>query len=107
MKNCLKLPGYHELIVRNRVDSNRGGVGIFVKESITFTVREDLSVFIPHIFKSIFIEFVQGKKKNMVGIIYKPNTQPKADMDIFSATLLDIIGIINDEKKTLHINGRL
>ena len=76
-----------------------------MKESITFAVREDLSVFIPHILESIFIEFVQGKKKNIVGIIYRPNTQPKADVDIFSATLLDIIGIINDEKKHCTLMG--
>ena len=52
----LSLPGFHELVTRCRDDGSRGGVGLFIKDDIHFKIRDDLSVFIPHIFESIFIE---------------------------------------------------
>ena len=36
------IPGYHLIITRSRQDSYHGGVGLFVKNSINYTVREDL-----------------------------------------------------------------
>jgi hypothetical protein len=56
----LSLPGYHKLISRCREDGPRGGVGLFIKETLNYIIREDISVFIPHIFESVFIEI--GKK---------------------------------------------
>lgn len=104
----LKLPGFHELITRTRDDDNRGGVGLFIKDNINFKVRDDLSVFIPHVFESIFIEISNGSNslsKNIVGIIYRPNTQPRADIDIFSTTLYDIMDLINNERKSCTLMG--
>ena len=104
----LKLPGYHSLITFTRNDDNRGGVGLFVSENITFNVRDDLSVFIPHIYESLFIEIDTSENnhdKNIIGLIYRPNTQPKADIDIFSSTLQDIMDIINNEKKSCLLMG--
>ena len=83
-------------------------VGLFVSENITFNVRDDLSVFIPHIFESLFIEIGTSENnhdKNIIGLIYRPNTQPKADIDIFSSTLQDIMDIINNEKKSCLLMG--
>ena len=45
----LKLPGYHNLLSSCRDDSPRGGVGIFVKDNINYKMRDDISVFIPHV----------------------------------------------------------
>ena len=55
---------------------------MFIKDHINYTLREDLSVFIPHVFESLFIEFGTSKK-TVLGIIYRPNTAPKADIDLF------------------------
>ena len=54
----MRLTGYHNLITRCRDDGYRG-VGIFINDHITYTLRDDLSVFIPHIhvFESVLIEF--------------------------------------------------
>ncbi len=41
----------------------------------------------------------------IVGVIYRPNTQPHADMDVFQTTLHGIMHIINGEKKTGVILG--
>ena len=44
----------YNIIMRCR--NNDGGVGIFIKDSINFKVNEDLSVFIPSVHESLFIE---------------------------------------------------
>lgn len=51
-------------------------------------------------FLSIFVE-VNSKPnmKNIVGVIYRPNSQPKADLDIFMSTFSDLMISINNEKK--------
>ncbi len=104
----LKLPGYHDIITRTREDSNRGGVGLFISSNISFTIREDLSVFIPHIYESLFVE-INSTNKHMetqiVGVIYRPNSQPRADMDIFSTTILEVMDMINSEMKKCIIMG--
>ena len=102
------MPGYHNLINCTRNDDNRGGVGLFACENITFNVRDDLSVFIPHIFESLFIEIGTSENnhdKNIIGLIYRPNTQPKVDIDIFSSTLQDIMDSINNENKSCLLMG--
>ncbi len=104
----LVLPGYHKLIARNRDDDNRGGVGLYIKDTINYHVRNDLSVFIPHVFESIFIEISDNSKScqnKVIGVIYRPNTQPRADLDIFSSTLMDTIDIIESERKHCIIMG--
>ena len=54
----LDIPGYHKLINKNRKGTsvNPGGVGVYIKDSISYTLRKDLSVFIPHIFELLFTE---------------------------------------------------
>ena len=54
-------------------------------------MREDLSIFITHVFESIFFE-VQTNKCNpiIVGVIYRPNSHPRADLHLFMNTILDI-----------------
>jgi hypothetical protein len=41
----------------------------------------------------------ESHKKIIAGVIYRPNTLPRADVDIFSSTLFDIMEIINSEGK--------
>ena len=102
----LKIPGFHNIIAHCRETGSTGGVGLFIKENINYKVRDDLSTFIPHVYESIFIEVVSTSSKNaIVGIIYRPNTQPKADIDVFSQTLYDTMDLINSERKLSVIMG--
>ena len=102
----LQLPGYHELIKTYRDNDNRGGVALFIKDSIHYNIRTDISVFIPNIFETIFVEYEDEKHtRSIIGIVYRPNTPPKADFDIFSANMSDIMEIINKEKKRAIIMG--
>jgi exonuclease III len=95
------IEGYQPIDYRTREDGNdRGGVAMYIKNKIDYKVCNDLSVFIPHIFESLFIELKTNNSDCVIlGTIYIPNTAPKADLDIFLSTLLDLIG------KT-HKNGK-
>ena len=79
------ITGYHPLQfnIRTGSSSERGGVGMYIKDHLDFKHRPDISVFIPHIYESVFIE-LQSKQSNIIiGTIYRPNTAPKAHLDIF------------------------
>ena len=81
-------------------------MALFIKENIQYKIREDISVFIPHIFESLFIEInTHEGNKSIIGVIYRPNTAPKADLDIFTTTLQDIMNIINTERRHSIIMG--
>ena len=96
------LPGYHSLIHKSRENECRGGVGIFVKESIHFEIRQDLSILIPNVIESLFIEYeTYSHKKSIVGVIYRPNTPPKADLDLFITKMNNTLEKIDAEKKKL------
>ena len=102
----IRLPGYHPLVSCCREDGPRGGVGLFIKENINFHIRNDINVFLPHIFESIFLEVRNGTGKNtVIGVIYRPNTEPYADMDIFENTLCEIMNIIQKEHKHCIVMG--
>ena len=103
---CLSLPGYHTLITRTRDDDSRGGVGLFIRDKINYKIREDLSVFIPHVIESLFIEIDSNKNNpSIIGVIYRPNTPPRADVDIFSSTVCDLLDQINRERQGSVIMG--
>ena len=104
----LSLPGYHNLITRRRDDGPRGGVGLFIKQTVNYKIREDLSVFIPHVFESVFVETINKTEKNtLVGIIYRPNTEPRADIDILTSNLEYIMDTANHENKHCVIMGNM
>jgi len=104
----LALPGYHKIITRCCDEGTHGGVGLFIKQNINYKIREDLSIFIPHIFESIFIEVSSiSTKNNIVGVIYRPNSQPKADINIFTKTLLDLMNLITNDNKSCIMIGDL
>jgi hypothetical protein len=74
-----------------------------VKDNQNFKIRDDLSVFIHHVFESLFIEIISSFKSfiigviyrpnissfksSIIGVIYRPNTASKANVDIFLSTL--------------------
>jgi len=102
----IHLPGFHDIITRTRSDGVRGGVGLFINENINFKIREDLSIFMPHVFESIFVEIIANSGSNsIVAVIYRPNVPPLADLDIFTTTLLNIMDTISTEKKHCVLMG--
>ena len=87
----LNIRGYHKLIsnILEDTSSNRGDLVFYSKDK--HSIRNDLSVFIPHISELLFIEFKTKYNLNkIVGVIYRPKTAPEADLNIFSKTDLEM-----------------
>ena len=102
------IQGYHsiESNTRDNSDDGHGGVGIYVNSDLSYCRRDDLSIFIPHVIETLFIEVQLNKTKSIIlGVIYRPNSQPRADMDIFITKLADITTKINIENKESYIMG--
>ena len=100
------LAGYHELILRCRDDGIRGGVGLYLKSMIHFIIREDISVFIPHDCESLFVEIINNNGRNVVvGVVYRPSTEPHADVDIFASNMEHIMDTIQHENKLGLVMG--
>ena len=101
------LPGYHplEFSVRNNSNNSKGGIGIYVKASHKYKLRSDLSIFIPHVFESKFIELTFDNKRIIIGTVYRPNSFPKADIDIFMHTMNELQQLLGNEHKDIYIIG--
>ena len=56
--------GYHDIEFNTRHDSDdgHGGVGLYIKSTVSYSRRDDLSIFIPNVIESIFIEAKLNEK---------------------------------------------
>ena len=70
------IDGYHELIFKSRsLNTQGGGVGIYVNNQLKVTNLPDYSIFIDKIVETVFVEIeLPSKKKIVVGSIYRPNS---------------------------------
>ena len=94
-----------EFKTHNDTLTARGGIGMFIKENLQYNIRDDLSIFIPNIFESIFAEIYINRKPILIGTIYRPHTPPKADIDIFMKTMQDLQNTLAKEIKESYIMG--
>ena len=57
-------------------------------------------------FESLFVEIENSKGRNAIlGVIYRPNSEPRADLDIYTTTIFDVMDIISKERKKCVIMG--
>ena len=57
-------------------------------------------------FESIFFLIsCNSKKPIIVGVVYRPNTQPLANLDLFIENILEIHEIILNENKIAYLMG--
>ena len=61
-----EIPGY-TMIYRNRTDGTRGGIAIYIKETISFKCRPDIEINIDGEFESIFIEKIIKQEQIIIG----------------------------------------
>ena len=67
----INLDGYHPFIF-DTSDTNCGGTGLHIKDSIVFNKRDDLKFLSSGDFESSFVEIILPSKKNLiVGCIYR------------------------------------
>ena len=70
------LINYHPLLTNLRCSARGGGVGIYIKENLSFKILSKFSIFVERIFESIFIEVsLANNKKIIIGSIYRPGTK--------------------------------
>ena len=61
---------------------------------------------IPHVIESLFFEIqINERKTIIVGVVYRPNTQPPANIDIFMHRIIEIQSIIKEEEKIAYLMG--
>ena len=98
------LNGY-SLIENHRENKTGGGVGILLKDSVSYIRRSDLDHF-DDIYESIFIELDHdqlGVSKNVViGVVYRP---PGTDITVFNESFNILLGDIQRENRLCYILG--
>ena len=96
-----ELEGYKPLEYRIRDPSGLnnnagGGVGIWVDSDLEYEIIDNLSIFEPHFFESLFIKVKTSKNKyTIIGNIYRPNSGPSADLAKFLDKLAEIFAVID------------
>ena len=100
------IPGY-VTVSKYRTDRRGGGVSLYIRHEIPFTIRHDVDCFDSEM-ESIFIEIdrhiFQTPSNIVIGLIYR---MPDASVDIFNERITDILNIINREKKIIYLIGDL
>ena len=76
--------------------------GIYINYCFTYTKRKDLSIFISHILKSIFFEV---EVQHNIDLVYRPNSAPRADIDMFMSKIIEIQDKISNENKIAYLMG--
>ena len=100
--NIVSLPGY--IFINSNSTSFCGGVGLYIKQGLSFTIRNDLH-FTCDQHKSVWTELksVNGKEKSLIiGVLYRhPGNPIKEFKDNFSTFL----STISEENKDICVIG--
>ena len=103
------LDGYHplEYKVRDKTGTNSnvgGGVGVYIRDNVTFQPQPELSVFIPRVCEAQFFKIKHGKNKfTLLGNIYRPNSAPYADIKRFNVILNEILDKIKSKTEYKNV----
>ena len=91
---------------RQSISSTRSGsVGVFIKNTLVFNMRDDLDITVPGVFETIWFDVVhkQGGKKSTFGQVYRHHE--KIDIPFFEHRLETIISKLNLTKSNFYIFG--
>ncbi len=86
--NLFEIPGYN-FISKHRKNLKGGGVAIYIRETIKYKNRDDISIFQEGEFESVFIEAEIFGREIIIGEVYRtPNTPEKISVERYE-TILD------------------
>ena len=105
-KRELAIPGHKSLSSNTRdqdgaVNPNcGGGVGLFIRKDLESEILQEQSIFIPGMYESIWarIKPKKGAKGIIVASIYRPDTPPRANLNLAVSTHLGIIDSFKKDK---------
>jgi len=81
-----------------------GGVALYIKYSLTFSLRSDLTIMQEGIFDElVFIEIQLYETKITCGTIYRPLKQDESSKISFMNHLKNLLSVISKSKKNLHL----
>ena len=108
--DCFNINGYQQLEYKCRYKAQGGGVGIYVKNCLSYTVNNELSVFHDRIFESIFIDVCINSKYFCIGSVYRTATQhpqlsDKDKFALFCELFSSIAESLNSSKRSAFIFG--
>jgi hypothetical protein len=90
------IPGYN-FVYKNRINSNRGGVAIYINDKHAFKMRDDLATNVTGIFESVFIEVYSDHLKAVVGEIYRvPNSNEINSINMYENIIRKLHNYKND-----------
>jgi exonuclease III len=100
--NIFLLKNYQPLIFKCRTDTRGGGVGIYVKNGINFSINNN-SVFMDGVLESILIDVTFNKKKYVIGSMYRcigkhPSLTAKDQFTIFNDLLTNLLDKISSSE---------
>ena len=76
-----------------------GWVGFYVYNSLTFEILEEESIFMSGMYESLWLKVQTGKNMfKIIGNIYRPNTAPRANLNLAITTHNSIISKIKSNK---------
>ena len=88
-----------------RTDRAGGGVSLYIKDSVEYIVREELTYRIANI-ETLFIEIpkyqMNNKQAVIIGVLYRP---PDTNISVFNDYLTEILSKIKTENKSLYLLG--
>jgi len=99
------LPNYFPLeYLTRRNNVQGGGVGIFLKDSVQYSLLKDHSVMFDKVYESLFVEVISSdNKKYLIGSIYRPgnhSSMSQSDqfdqfIELFSNSLSGLVDVYN------------
>ena len=99
-QDLYKIDNYN-FFCKNRQTKIGGGVGIYVRDIIKYTVRGDISVFIEGVYKSLFLELdLKNRNKHVIGEIHR---LPNSKLSIFHKEYNKLVDKVNSEKNDLIV----
>ena len=91
------LPNYHPFIHNCRANSRGGGVGFYVRESLSYTTNSAYSTFVERIYESISIDILFQNKRTTLINLYRPpmcpNLTEAQSFDVFLSNLNKVIDV--------------
>ena len=98
---------HYDYISNFRPNLTGGGVAIYIKKTINYTLRNDLTLMNEGIFESLFIDIQFGNDKITCGTIYRAPKQNRFSNNQFKVQLKNALSTLNVSKNKAYIMGDL
>ena len=82
-------------------------VYVYILKKTVHTLNASISLYLfPYDFESIFFEVQYNQNKPIIlGVVFRPNYVPRADVDMFISNIIEIQDQISNENKITYLMG--